>query len=194
MKFPALLPFFAAVAFLLPAAAAAEEPESVYAKFHHAAMGGDLDETLKYAPAQRRAEMQGASAATREAALRLVQFMMPRAFRLENRTMGSRGRATLIVSGPWEGGGAGMRTVYGTIRMVIENGEWKVAESNWSEEKPATLAAPKPAAPSPAEAAAAPAKGPQAVGSAAPGHKLGEAKPECVYKPVMSAEDIERCR
>ena len=28
----------------------------------------------------------------------------------------------------------------------------------------------------------------------APGKKLGVAKPECVYKPVMTAQDMENCR
>jgi hypothetical protein len=27
-----------------------------------------------------------------------------------------------------------------------------------------------------------------------PGRKLGVAKPECVYKPVMTAQDVENCR
>jgi len=30
--------------------------------------------------------------------------------------------------------------------------------------------------------------------SSAPEHKLGTAKEPCVYKPVMTNEDIERCR
>jgi hypothetical protein len=187
----------AALLVLLPCAApAADEPEAVYARFHRAAMGGNLDEMLTYGLEQRRAEMQGASATTRDAALRLVQFMMPRAFKLENKTVNARtGRATLIVSGPWEDGSR-MQTVYGTVMMVMENGAWKVDETTWSNEKPAIASAPKPAAP-PADKAAGkvPANGAaQAVGSMAPGRRLGEAKPECVYKPVMTAEDVERCR
>ncbi len=193
MNIPALLTVVAVLVSFPPAAAAADEPEAVYARYHRAAMAGDLDEALKYSPAQRRAEMQGASAATRDAALKLVQYMMPRAFKLENKTVGARGRATLVVSGPWESDGSEMRTVYGTVRMVNENGEWKVAEASWSDEKPALPPAQPAAAPSQAEKNATSAKGAQAVGSA-PARKLGEAKPECVYKPVMSAEDMERCR
>jgi hypothetical protein len=180
---------------LLPRTApAADEPETVYARFHRAAMAGDVDEMLKYGLAQRRAEMQGASAATKEATLKLVQFMMPRAFRLENKSVNAKtGRAVLIVSGPFEAGRRDMDTVYGTVRMMFENGEWKVDETAWSEQKPANLSAPKPAATPAADKGTVSTKGAQAVGSA-PARKLGEAKAECVYKPVMSAEDMERCR
>lgn len=203
MKHPTILSVLAAVFALLPCAApAAEEPEVVYAKFHRAAMAGDLEEMLKYGPAARRAEMQGLSAAHKEAALKMVQFMMPRAFTLERKTVNPSGRGTLIVSGPWEGGSRNMDTMYGTIRMLIENGEWKVDESSWSNDKPAILSTPRPAAAPPAAdqspgKAAAPKQGAPVVGSmssGSPGRKLGEAKAECVYKPVMTAEDIERCR
>jgi hypothetical protein len=182
---------------LLPCAApAAEEPEAVYAKFHRAAMAGDLDEMLKYGPAQRRAEMQGLSDAHREAALKMVQLMMPRAFKLERKTVNPNGRATLIVSGPTDDVVRGKETVYGIVKLVMENGEWKVDDASWGSDKPAILATPKPAPQPAADNAAKGAvsmKGAQAVGSP-PGRKLGEAKPECVYKPVMTAEDMERCR
>jgi hypothetical protein len=187
-----------ALPLLLPCAApAADEPEAVYAKFHRAAMAGDLEEMLKHGLERRRAEMQGASAATREAALKLVQFMMPRAFKLENKAVNAgTGKATLIVSGPWEGGHHDMDTVYGTVKMLMENGEWKVGEANWSSDKPLVLSAQRPAAADKAAGKApAAAKGGQAVGSSnASVRKLGEAKPECVFKPVMTAEDVERCR
>ena len=160
-------------------------------------MAGDLDEMLKYGLAQRRAEMQGASAATREAALKLVQFMMPRAFKLENKAVNARtGRATLIVSGPWEGGRHDMDTVYGTVKMLMENGEWKVDETSWSNEKPPVVSAAE------ARRAGRPRQSRRLRRRARrrsarprpPVRKLGEAKPECVYKPVMTAEDVERCK
>jgi hypothetical protein len=84
--------------------------------------------------------------------------------------------------------------------MVMESGEWKVDELAWSNEKPSaaetgpTIAAPPAAAAKPVTASKA---SPKAVAPAAappPARKLGEAKPECVYKPVMTNEDIERCR
>src|SRR5258706_15305706 len=62
---------------LLPRATlAADEPDVVYGKFHRAAMAGDLEEMLKYGPAQRRAEIQAMSAPSKEAALRMAQYMM----------------------------------------------------------------------------------------------------------------------
>ncbi|HEY8069520.1 MAG TPA: hypothetical protein VIF38_11585 [Burkholderiales bacterium] len=195
MKTTAILAVLAAVLAVLPRAApAAEEPEAVYARFHRAAMAGDVDEMLKYGLAKRRAEMQGASAATREATLKLVQFMAPRAFKLENKAVNARaGRATLIVSGPFEGGRHDMDTVYGTVKMLMENGEWKVDEASWGYDKPPVLAAQKPAGPAAGKGAAS-TTGAQPVGSTSQVRKLGEAKPECVYKPVMTAEDVERCK
>ena len=202
------LPAVAAFLFLLLTAVgarAADEPEVVYGKFHRAVMAGDLDEMLKYGPAQRRAELQTTSASTREAALKMAQFMMPRAFALQWKTVQSNGRgATLIVSGPWADEGQRLQTMYGTVRMLLENGEWKVDEATWSSEKPAIINAAKPPAQAPVSAAKPAGKAaPMAKGGAPvvgsmdslePGRKLGVAKPECVYKPVMTAQDVENCR
>ncbi len=174
---------------LLPLAAlAAEEPEAVYAKFHRATMAGELDEMLKYGPAQRRAEMRGLSEAHREAALKMAQFMMPRAFTLERKTVHAKGRATLIVSGPGDAGRQKLETIYGVVTMLMENGEWKVDESSWSNEKPVILATPKPAA----SGKGAPVVG--SMSSATPGRTLGTAKEPCVYKAVMTAQDMANCR
>jgi len=193
---------------LLPLAAlpalpvrAADEPEAVYAKFHRAAMAGDLEDMLKYGPAERRAEIQAMSAPSREAALRMAQYMMPRAFTLLRKSVQPNGRATLVVSGPGSRGSERLETMYGVVRMRTENGEWKVEESNWGNEKPAILATPNPAAPAAADKtapkAAASAKGAPVVGSmssSTPGRTLGTARPPCVYKAVMTAEDIENCK
>jgi hypothetical protein len=203
MRLPARK-FTAAIALLalLPLAAfAAEEPEVVYAKFHRAVMAGDLQEMLKYGPAQRRAEMRGLSEAHKEAALKMARYMMPRAFMLERKNVHANGTATLIAIGPWDVGQQKLGTIYGVVRMITENGEWKVDESNWSNEKPANLATPKSPAPGPAvqvgPKGAAAAKGASIAGSmtlATPGRTLGAAKPECVYKPVMTAVDLENCK
>jgi len=189
---------------LLPLAAlparSAEEPEAVYAKYHRAAMAGNLEDMLAYGPAQRRAEMRGLSAAHKEAALKMARYMMPRAFTLERKAMNPKGRATLFVSGPWEGARNRMETIYGIVNMVLENGEWKVDEANWSYDKPPILATPKPAAPPAAADKAVPkvaGKGAPVVGSmssATPGRTLGTAKEPCVYKPVMTAVDVENCK
>jgi hypothetical protein len=78
--------------------------------------------------------------------------------------------------------------------MVMERGEWKVDESSWSNEAPP--AATPAAAPAGARAGASKpaAKAQSAPIPVAPARKLGPAKPPCVYKPVMTAEDMENCR
>jgi len=186
---------------LLPLAAlparSADEPEVVYGKFHRAAMAGDLVEMFKHGPAARRAELQGMSAARKDATLKLTQFNMPRAFKLEQRTLHSGGRATLVVSGTGNMGPRGLETMYGIVTLLQERGEWKVDEANWSNDRPAVLGAAKPAAAEKAAPkAAASARGAPLVGTstATPGRTLGEAKPACVYKPVMTAADMEACK
>lgn len=81
--------------------------------------------------------------------------------------------------------------------------------ASWTTEKPAILAtrAPTPRAADKADkvdkadkagkAAIAGKGGAPMIGSmesAMTGRKLGVAKPECVYKPVMTAEDMANCR
>lgn len=189
MKHSAILLLAALLALLPGAAAAADEPEIVYAKYHRAVMSNDIDEMQKWVIARRSAELQSASASTRTAALTLAQYMVPRAYAVQRKIVTPNGRATLIVSGPWDGGQQKLDTVYGTVKMQWENAEWKVDETSWSDQKPAALLTPKPA---PAAGKGAPAAG--AMTSVPSGRKLGDAKPECVYKPVMTAEDMERCR
>ena len=70
-----------------------------------------------------------------------------------------------------------------------------------ADDKPAAAkAAPakKAAAKAPAAPKAAPAQSrstlPVGALDSAPDRKFGEQKPPCVYKPVMTAEDLENCR
>jgi len=201
MRSATAIALFALLSLAAAPARAADEPEVVYGKYHRAVMAGDLEEMLKHGPAQRRSEMRGLSESHREAALKMARFMMPRAFSLQKKSVSPKGRATLIVSGPGDLGQQKMGTIYGTIELMLEGGEWKVDESNWSSEKPANLAAApadKPAAKSaPATKSAAPAAGAPMVGTMAPPQPvrpLGKAKPPCVYKAVMTAEDLENCK
>ena len=195
-----------AAALLLPAAAmAADEPEVAYGKYHRAAVTGDLDEMQRHLPAPQRNQIAAMSAAQKDAETKMLAATMPRAFTVKQKVVNPNGQsARLIVSGP-EGTVLGARPtmLYGTIGMVNEGGEWKVSETNWSNEQPAPLAAPRAAgaaasgAPQKAAARAAASPGsPPVVGSmsGAPERKFGTAKPPCVYKPVMTAEDMENCR
>lgn len=211
-------PFIAAILSIAALAAlpavAADEPDAVYAKYHRAAVTGDLKEMLRYASAAQRDELDEISAAQKDAMLKMLEAAMPRVFVLKSKTLAPDGRtARLLVSGP--GGSvpdARTETLYGTVSMVNERGEWKVATSNWGNRPPAGLAsapaqraapaAPKPATSVPKSTMAAPKPAMPARGggalvgstSAPPERKLGQAKEPCVYKPVMTAEDMENCK
>jgi hypothetical protein len=188
---------------------AADEPDAVYGKYHRAAAAGDLDGMAQYAQAAQRAELLAMSAAQKSAMVKMLAVTMPRAYAVRNKSVAPDGKsARLVVSGPGEGQpGEKPEMLYGTVRMTVEGGEWKVGETQWTNNAPAGLAsapaAAKSAAPAPAKAAAPAAKqaipargGAALVGStsAPPERKLGTAKEPCVYKPVMSAEDLENCR
>ena len=182
-------------------AAAADEPDVVYGKFHRAIASGNLEETLRYAPAARRAEVATMSAAQKDAQMKMLSMLLPKAFTLVDKRILPGGKnARLIVTGPGETviAGGGKEPMYGRVKMVIENGEWKVDELAWSNEKPsAGEVGPAVAAPSATAAArpiAASRQAPNAAAPTPPARRLGEAKPECVYKPVMTNEEMERCR
>ena len=177
----------------------AEEPETVYLKFHRAIVAGDLDEMQRYATDAQRAELAAMSPAQKAAQVKMMSALMPRSYVVKNKSLNPGGQgAQLIVSGPGPVlVGDKPETLYGTIRMVLQGGDWKVGNVNWSNTPPAGLqAAPKPA-PAQKASAGAPAKSaaPQ-VGTmgAAPERKLGMQKPPCVFKPVMTAEDLENCK
>ena len=188
---------------LLPLAVlAAEEPEAAYAKFHRAAVSGNLEEMVRYAPPAQRAELVSMSAAQKEATVKMMAALLPRAYLLNNKTVNQNGQAArLIVSGASDfQPGDKPETLYGIIRMEMQGGEWKVAGMDWSNTRPAALGAgslpaPKAAGPAPTpKAQAAPAARRPAATNTPPERTLGTAKPPCVYKPVMTAEDMENCR
>jgi hypothetical protein len=199
----------ATLSVLACAALAAEEPDAAYAQYHRAAVSGDLDGVARYSQAAQRNEIAAMSRAQRDANVKMLRASMPRGFVLRSKTVARDGRtAHLVVSGPSEPvAGEKPETLYGSIRMVLEGGEWKVAESDWNNTPPpGPQGAPNSAPAAPAAAGARPAAqkaaiparsgGGAVVGSTSSGpeHKLGTAKEPCVYKPVMTAEDMERCR
>ena len=203
---PFIAAFLSLTALAAAPARAADEPDAVYAKYHRAAVTRDLNEMLRYAAAEQRNELSDISPAQKDAAMKMLEASMPRVYMLKDKTVAPDGkRARLLVSGP--GGSvldARPETLYGTITMVNERGEWKVAASNWTNTPPAGLpsapaarAAPAAAPKSAAPKSAMPVRsGAALVGStsAPPERKLGQAKEPCVYKPVMTAEDMENCK
>lgn len=197
MRLPAFATSLLLVLFPL-ALPAAEEPEAVYAKFHRAAVSGNLDEMVRYGPAAQRAELAAMSQAQKEASVKMMAALLPRAYLLQQKTVNPNGQsARLIVSGNSDfQPGDKPETLYGTIRMEMQGGEWKVAGMDWSNSRPAGLAESRPApkaAPAPRPQAATARGTVNAVGTPVE-KKLGTAKPPCVYKPVMTAEDMENCR
>jgi hypothetical protein len=177
------------------AAAAQNQPEAVYAKFHRAAVSGDVEEMARHVQAAQRAEIASMSVAQKQASAKMMAALLPRAYVLNDKRVNPNGQgARLIVSGPSAIiPGAKSETLYGTISMAVESGEWKVGNMDWSNTRPAALApAVKPAAASPSSKPPA-ARGATVVGTP-PERKLGPAKPPCVYKPVMTAEDVENCK
>ena len=192
------LSFLSLFLLAFPPAIAADEPEAVYANYHRAAASGNLDEMLRYTPAAKRTEISGMSAAQRDAMVKMLSISMPRAYTLKQKQVAPDGRnARLVLDGPTGEMIEGKpEMLYGVVRMVNERDEWKVSQSDWGSvplgapPAPAASAVPKPAAPKPA------AKGGSTlVGSDfnAPVRKLGTAKEPCVYKPVMTAEDLKNC-
>lgn len=182
-----------AVAALLaasPVALAWEEPDAVYAKYHNAIMTGDSDEMLRLTAGARRADIAG----RKDAELRAIHASMPAAFALERKTVSRDGQTAklyLSASGeafPMPKAGA----QFGIVRMALEGGEWKLLDQSWAREKPAEIAPARPQA----------AGGGRVRDMTHPGPGQGQpsvpllrvARPACAYQPVMSDEEIERCR
>jgi hypothetical protein len=179
------------VALLVTGAAFAwEEPDSVYAKFHNAVMTGNAEEMLRLTTSARRADLAG----RKDLELRQTHATLPAAYALERKTVSRDGQsARLYFSAAGEAfptPKAGAQ--YGIVRMALEGGEWKLIDQSWAREKPAEIAPARAQVPEggrlrdmtrPAVPAAA-TKPPL----------LRIAKPACSFQPVMSDEEIDRCR
>ncbi|HVP08067.1 MAG TPA: hypothetical protein VMT02_00985 [Burkholderiales bacterium] len=184
--------------------AAAQEPEAAYAGYHRAALAGDLADMMRFSDDARRAEVAGMTDAQRAAEAKMAGAAMPRAYTVRGRILAPDGKsARVFVQGPGGAPAGGKpETLYGTARMVRQGDEWRVSAIEWSNvdpgipaQAPPASAAAKPAAPKRGETAA-PARGAPVVGSinSEPVRKFGQQKPPCVYKPVMTQEDIDNCR
>lgn len=180
----------ALLAFLAGAALAWEEPDAVYAKYHHAVMAGDADAMLRLTTGARRGDM----VRSKDVELRSAHATMPAAYALERKTVsrdGQTARLYFSASGeafPTPKAGA----QFGIVRMALEGGEWRLIDQSWAREKPAELA---PARPQVGEGGRLRDMSRQAVTPAPTSAPLLRiARPDCSYKPVMSDEEIERCR
>ena len=191
---------------VLPAAWAADPPESVYTNFHRSVLAGNAERMMLYLPAAQRKEMASMSPAQRAFRVKSIAAQLPRTYVIQAKTVDGGGLSMHL---------SGMSTplksdqqsemLYGSIRMRLEGQDWKVGSMNWSNKPhtgaaqgkaPPPVAAVKPAfKPAPGETTAKPAvrSGGTLMGTT-PERKLGTAKPPCVYKPAMTAEDLENFR
>jgi len=164
-------------------ACAWEEPDQAFAKYHNAVMTGNADEMLRLMPAARRVEV----APRKDTEVRQQNASMPAAFALEQKTVSRDGqRAKLYYSAPGEAfptPKAGAQ--YGIVRLVLEGGEWRVADHSWAREKPVEIV---PRSQPGRLRDVTPA------GPARPAPLMRVARPDCSYAPVMSDEEINRCR
>jgi len=169
------------------AACAWEEPDAVFAKYHHAIMTGNAEEMIRLTPAARRAEL----AARKESELRRLTAALPVAYALEQKVVSRDGQnARLIYSAPGEAfqvPRAGAQ--FGIVRMALESGEWRLVDQSWAREKPAELA---PARPQVSEGGRV--RDMTRANRPVPPPVLRVARPGCAYKGVMSDEEIARCR
>jgi hypothetical protein len=185
-----LLGVAASLALLSGAARAWEEPDSVYSKYHHAVMTGNAEEMLRLTVSARRAEL----AQRKDIELRQQHASMPVAYALERKTVSRDGQSARLY---FSAAGEAFPTPksgaqYGIVRLVLEGGEWRLADQSWAREKPAEIA--------PARAQAGEGGRVRDMTHPRPGQGrpsaplLRIARPDCSYKPVMSDEEIERCR
>jgi hypothetical protein len=214
----------AIAAALLPRAALAQqEPEAVFADFHRAVRSGDVAGVSRSTAEPGASELRRLAPDTAKSMVEGMKGRLPPLYTVVGRDAGTdANRATLRATGSVTGTDGAKETLFGTITFVRQRGEWKVEQSNWdTTPHPETAAtvkstptqaaplAPKSvaarAAAAPPEPKAVPARtatpvppksSPPVVGSmdAAPERKFGQQKPPCEFKPVMTAEDLERCK
>lgn len=153
MKLPTLAAFAAALCFLLPGPAVAQEkPEAVYAKFHRALLAGNIDDLNKYGTPEGGAELARMSPEQRREVTEMVKRMIPRSYTITSRQLSREGnRYTLTVTGTRPSpAGRKPEPQDGTIRLVKQGGVWKVDEANWGNENSSGLTAlPIPSSPPP---------------------------------------------
>lgn len=186
-----------ALAFMLalPLAAPAQEPpESVYARLHAAALAANSDAALAHATKARQAELAGMSKAEKDGFFKMMAGLMPRTYTVTGKQVAPGGKsAVLRATGTGEFMGRGQ--MYAEVKFQMEGNAWKVDTWEWTSTPPAgplvALAAAVPPAKPQAKAPSRPVQAP----AAAPPRKLGQqADTQCVFKPVMTEEDMEKCR
>ncbi|MDH5264320.1 MAG: hypothetical protein OEX21_06195, partial [Betaproteobacteria bacterium] len=184
--------------------------QDVFRNYHKAVLATNLDDVLKWSVKSRSDAFAKASAAERNEAMAFTVKSTPKTYKVTGSIIEPNGRdATLYLSADVTDKGK-TEPLYGSVVFEKEGSTWKVAAAGWSRiQSPAaarqgTAAAAEPAPPStPAArlAPTAPVAQPKPARSrseaattkpAAP--TLQQSTPPCVYKPVMTDEEIARCR
>lgn len=196
----------AVLALLSAGALAQEDPEAVYAKLHRASLAGNSDQVLSFATARQKADLASKSKAEKDAVIQFMAKLMPRSYSITGKTIAPDGNSA-VLRGAGVGEFMGKSQMYLTANFVKESGAWKVDQWGWTSDKPAAgtaQAAPAttPVAPVPKPKAVASAPAPKRATAkaalaraapAAPTPPLSIAKPDCVYKPVMTNDDMKAC-
>ena len=169
------LPILAFVFALMPAiAVAADDAEAVYAKFHRAIANGNIADMNRFGTPGGGEQLAQMPAAQRKQVLDMMKSLMPKRYKIVDKQVsadGSQLRMRMSGTGSLFGGEGSVHE--GTVVMLKQGGEWKVDDVKWNEAKPGAAQTQAPSAKSTAPVADNPA---------------------CVIKPVMSDEEIKRCR
>jgi len=134
---------------------AQEQPEQVYQKLHRATLAGNAEEVMAFATAAKRNELKNMPG--RDATIKMMGGLMPKQYTVNSRVFNPDGKtARLIASGMGEFMGS-HSMMYGTVNFIREEGQWRVDQWEWGNQKPAAfpVAAPAAAPATPAAAAGA---------------------------------------
>ncbi len=142
------------------AASAADDPEAVYAQFHRAALGGNIDSMKRLVTTAQRGRMGLSDHPELEA--KQLAAVLPPSYSVTGKAVGAN-RAVLELRGR-SGPALGGIEMQGRIVLVREDGAWKVEEPAW-------LPASYPAPQGPPPQVVSP--GTPAVVPAAPGRAIG---------------------
>jgi len=140
MRRSAILCCLAALALFAAGAARAQDrdaAEAVYRAYHTATAAGDLAGMRPYMRASRQAEMDATPEKQRKAMAEFLKVLVPREVTITRTTIAPDGRsAQLEVRGMGKAlVGEGEDPMVGAIRMVVEDGAWKIDTSHWKNEE-----------------------------------------------------------
>jgi predicted small secreted protein len=197
------LPFIALLACMTfsagnAAAGTAEDLQAVFRDYHKAELANDLDEMLKLSVKSRRDTLAKASAAEREAAMAYAAKSTPKTYKVTGSIIETNGRdATLfLIAGATDKGKTEMP--YGSVVFEKEGDTWKIAAAGWARvQSPSAERAVNPAGAEPGAPVAQPklARIRSEAAAAKPAAPIRQqSNSPCVYKSVMTDEDIARCR